>query len=194
MRSTSVLAFATALALLGAPATRTLSQIPADSSGESPQVGVRASHRQVLSINPIMAVLGFYSAEYERALSETTTLGLGASVWTTGVDVANVSYLSGELKLRYYPSARALSGFSLGITGGSARLSGTVTDGDEENDATARAASVGFEMGYSWLLGARRNVAIGLGAGAKRLFVLGAELDDVTVAYPTARLSVGIAF
>ena len=63
------------------------------------------------------------------------------------------------------------------------------------SDAFESAAffGAGFEIGYSWLLGANRNIGLSLGAGATRLF--GGELDGASLTIPTVRLiNLGIAF
>ena len=50
----------------------------------------------------------------------------------------------------------------------------------------------GPDIGYSWPLGAKQNVGIGLGIGAMRLF---GDLQGVSFTIPTLRLiDVGIAF
>lgn len=46
----------------------------------------------------------------------------------------------------------------------------------------------------NWLLGASKAFYVGLGLGAKRLFVDEKEVADVSGGYPTARVSVGFAF
>ena len=58
------------------------------------------------------------------------------------------------------------------------------------------ALALGTQLDYSWLLGAKERFSVGLGLGAKRLILLGDELDDedVSVTIPTMRLSVGLAF
>ena len=58
---------------------------------------------------------------------------------------------------------------------------------------SGEALGLGFEVGYTWLLGSRRNVAFSLGAGLTRI-VAGDILDGPSV-LPTVRLlNVGIAF
>lgn len=144
---------------------------------------------QVISVNPLAAMLGFYTGDYERAVTSSTTLGVGASYWSTGISGANVSYLSTEAKVRYYPSDRALTGFALGGAVGWSHLSGELGN----DRGSANAASLGVELSYNWLLGVKQNVAVGLGAGAKRLFLRDAG-SNVDLSYPTVRLSVGLAF
>ena len=61
------------------------------------------------------------------------------------------------------------------------------------DEATGRFFGLGFELGYNWLLGAKKNISIGMGAGATRLF--GGDLNGASLTIPTVRLvNVGIAF
>jgi hypothetical protein len=54
---------------------------------------------------------------------------------------------------------------------------------------------VGSELTYTWLTGKQRNVAFGLGAGAKRILRFGGyDVTAAQVTYPTARASLGLAF
>lgn len=150
----------------------------------------------VLSINPFGFLFSWYNIEYEHAFSSTASWAASAGHISLGDDDDESSYTSAELKLRYYPSAEAPSKFSAGIAFGYSR----VTDEDKpevgevvENEYDA--LSIGFDLGYSWLLGRTRQFFIGTGIGAKRLFLLGEEdEDDETFGYPTLRLSIGYAF
>lgn len=151
----------------------------------------------VLSINPFGFLFEWYNLEYERAFNATTS-------WSAGVGNINIGdddddqefdYTSADIRLRYYPSAEAPTKFSAGISFGYSH----VTE-DDRRAATAvqrefDALSVGFDLGYSWLLGRTRQFFIGTGVGAKRLFpVIGTNDEDQTYGYPTFRLSIGYAF
>lgn len=169
--------------------TIALAALSADALAQAPSHG----KQQVISIQPLSAMLTVYAGELERALSPTWTLGVGATHWDLDEDDADAAYLSGDLKLRYYPSGEALSGFSFGGSVGMTRVS-------EENDldgstASATGPTIGTMIEYSWLLNAQRSFYIGLGAGVKALFIDEDEFDDdVTLRYPTVRFSVGWAF
>ncbi len=141
---------------------------------------------QVLSVNPFGLLAEYVNAEYERAMTSTTSLGVSASYFGA-FDEAD--YFSLEGKYRYYPQARSLAGFALGGSLGYAQVS--ATDGDDDK---ASAFSVGVEVDYNWLVGPSRRFFIGTGIGAKRLF--GGDVDsDVPVVLPTLRLvNVGFAF
>ena len=62
-----------------------------------------------------------------------------------------------------------------------------------ERTGSATFGGLGFELGYTWLLGPPQRVGISIGGGASRLF--GSDLDGATLTVPTIRLvNVGIAF
>ena len=157
--------------------------------------------QQVLSVQPISSIVGFYSAEYERVVGQSLTLGLGASYLNGFVgdnSAEDPRYMSTEAKLRFYPGAQPLRGFSFGVTGGFTHVSsrtyaycdlGTCTP----DRSSASGPSVGFQLDYGWLLGKNENFAVALGAGGKRLFINDDD-TNATLAYPTARISVGFAF
>jgi hypothetical protein len=157
-----------------------------------------AAPRQSIAINPLGAVFRVYSGEIERSLVPGLSLGASSSYWGTGADFedgsGDVSYLSLDGKLRYYPGGTSLQGFSLGGTFGYTRLAGKLTTDDGRETGRADALSAGVVLDYNWLLGDDRRFLVGTGVGAKRLFPLGIEDADVSIAYPTLRLSVGYAF
>lgn len=52
---------------------------------------------------------------------------------------------------------------------------------------------LGVDVGYSWLMGSKRNFYIGIGIGATRLF--GGDIEDGSATIPSLRLlNVGFAF
>lgn len=148
----------------------------------------------VLSIQPLTAMLTIYSGELEQRLSPTMTVGIGGSHWSAG-DTDKLSYTSGDLKLRYYPEGHALSGFAFGIQGGYTTVSEKWTDGTgaaEEHKGSA--PTMGVALDYNWLLGQNRAFYVGLGVGAKKVFINADKFNDPTFTYPTARVSIGYAF
>ena len=107
---------------------------------------------------------------------------MGAS--TTFFSIDEIGYKNANGVLRYYPSA-ALHGFFLGGRTGVYRLSAV--------SESATFYGGGFELGYTWPLGRRQNIAVSMGAGVNRLF--GGELSGASLAVPSIRLvNVGIAF
>jgi hypothetical protein len=150
----------------------------------------------VLSINPFGFLFSWYNIEYEHAFGATASWAASAGHISLGDDDDETDYTSAELKLRYYPSAEAPTRFSAGIAFGYSRVTDEDTpDGGAVVEDEFDALSIGFDLGYSWLLGRTRQFFIGTGIGAKRLFLLGDEdEDDETFGYPTVRLSIGYAF
>jgi hypothetical protein len=183
MRLTTSGSFALAFALAAVAGTTHAQQLP---------------KQNLISIQPIGVVLAVYAAEYERAVSPTTTIGIGGTSWA-GLDDEDFEAWSAEAKFRYYPEAKPFQGFSFGVSAGVARVEEARCDfftGGEvcTTDATT-APSFGFLLDYNWLLGPTDGFYVGLGIGAKRVLTDDDdEAFDFPNAYPTARLSVGIAF
>jgi hypothetical protein len=156
----------------------------ASATSASAQDGTRppVPHNQVLSANPFGLMFEWFNADYERKINESTTWGASASFLSLDDDA---DYVNAQLAYRYYPQGAALSGFYLGGKGGLHHVG--------LDDESGQFFGVGFELGYNWLLGAKKNVSIGMGAGATRLF--GGDLDGASLTIPTVRLvNVGIAF
>ena len=147
----------------------------------------------VFSIQPISTMLTVYSGEFELAMSRSTTLGIGATYWGPDFDDAEFSYLAGDLKFRYYPEGRAFQGFSFGGSAGLTRVA--ASDNNTQDNGSVTKPSIGVMLDYGWLLGTSKSFYVGLGAGAKALFMSDDEFNqDITLRYPTARLSIGWAF
>lgn len=158
---------------------------------------VVAPKTNVLSIQPLTAILGVYSAEWEHVVTQTMTFGIGGSFWSNNDDYAKTAYTSGDLKLRYYPEGTPLRGFSLGVQAGYTSVSDDVK---EESFFGLRgkhklnAPSIGVGLEYGWLLGVSKSLYVGLGVGAKKILTHQDEVPDATLGYPTGRVSVGYAF
>jgi hypothetical protein len=150
----------------------------------------KALPANVLSFQPLNAMLTIYSAEYERRVGTSMTFGVGGTYWDAGSE-DNVKYNSGDIKLRYYPSGQALAGFSLGASAGFASVTGNDGAGTERTEGVP---SFGVLLEYQWLMGQTNSFGLALGAGAKKLFIEEADVANVVVAYPTARVSIGWAF
>jgi hypothetical protein len=149
----------------------------------------RAAGRNVLSANPFLLIATWFNAEYERVISATSTVGVRLSTFSIGVDDGidgddDADYYSGRAFWRYYPNG-APAGFFFGFDAG-------VTGLDESGESHT-VLGAGFELGYNWLLGSRRNFYISLGAGADRLF--GGDIGDASAVIPTVRIvNIGFAF
>ena len=148
-----------------------------------PQEGTKppVPHEQIISANPFGLVLGWWNVEFERKITPSSTWGMsGSFLGVDGVDFASVNGL-----WRYYPQGAALTGVYLGARAG-------VYHGSDAGESHA-VFGAGFEVGYTWLLGARRNVGLSLGVGLTRLF--GGGEEDWPGVLPNVRLlNVGIAF
>jgi hypothetical protein len=148
------------------------------------QDGTRTAvpHNQIVSANPFGLMFEWFNVDYERKINEASTWGASASFLSLGGDA---DYLNAQFAYRYYPQGTALAGFYLGGKGGLHSVS--------VDEASGQFFGLGFELGYNWVLGTKRNVSVGIGAGATRLF--GADLNGASLTVPTVRLvNVGIAF
>jgi len=158
---------------------------------------------QTLSLNPFGLLLEWYNVEFERKISSGVSIGVSA---------ANLrdEFSNFDMLARYYPQGDALRGFYLGARGGVVGLEVTRYEyqappagvppgrGAPIYPIATRETRVipaaGLEVGYNWLLGSKKNIAIGLGFGLSRL------LDDDDDEYympviPHWRVvNVGIAF
>lgn len=145
----------------------------------------------VISIQPINAMLTVYAGEAELAMSRSATIGFGATYWSPDVIDGDFNYASADVKIRYYPEGRPFQGFSFGGSVGYTHLGAT----DNSTSGSAGGPSIGVMLDYNWLLGAQKAFYVGLGLGAKTLFISDKDVaDEATLHYPTMRLSVGWAF
>ena len=155
-------------------------------------------HKQTISTSPIADILGFINAEYQRKVTDAATVGVSAG----RIDFDDDEYTNVMLFGRYYPQGAALTGFFMGGRIGMHRIAydnyefvspppGSFPQTIVRRESESRPA-FGVDVGYDWLLGAKRNVHIGVGAGGMRIF--SSDDDNYTIAFPTARLNVGFAF
>ena len=158
-----------------------LSMAAAPLQARAQSVREPVGHDQVISGNPLALLAGWFNAEYEKKLSETTTAGIAAG-WSK---FGNDDYTNVSGFFRYYPQGAALTGFYLGGEAGIYN----VEAGDDSNTTFG----LGVDIGYAWLLGPGRSFYVGLGIGAVRLF--SDNLGGASGTVPTARLvNIGIAF
>jgi hypothetical protein len=149
----------------------------------------------VVSIQPLTAMFNIYAGEVEHAVAPTWTVGLGGSYWNHDEDDYSLRYISGDVKLKYYPEALPFRGFSFGGQLGYT----TITEDDDfdpstSNETTIHGPTVGVALDYNWLLGPPQTFYIGLGVGAKKIFAKSEDIGHGTFNYPTARVSIGFAF
>jgi hypothetical protein len=170
-----IIVIAGAAALLGAA--------PNPAAAQAADTVLPVYRQQMVTANPFGLMFEWFNAEYERAWRSDATWGVNGSFFA--LDSADADYATVGAFCRYYPQGRALGGFFVGGRAGLYRVSA----GRE----AAGFGGVGFEVGYTWLLGRHRHFAVSIGAGATRLF--GGALDGVSLTVPTVRLlNLGVAF
>ena len=154
-----------------------------------------APKRTVISFQPLNVIFSIYSAEIEHAVGSSVTIGVGGSYWSHDDGVVDTRYTSGDLKVRFYPEGHPLQGFSFGGQAGYTSVSDNNTGiFGGSSKSTTNGPTIGVALDYSWLLGPSRATYVGLGVGAKKIFANSDDIGDATLAYPTARISVGYAF
>lgn len=153
-------------------------------------------YQQVISANPFGLLLELFNAEYEHAISESATIGLGGSYGQDedtdefGATVDN-TWFNGDVFWRFYPSGSVFEGWNFGVKAGVTHQEGVLTfSGNEESTTNL---GLGFDTNWSWLVGKNNNFYVGLGFGLKRLF--GDIPEDGLEIIPTFRIvNVGFAF
>jgi hypothetical protein len=145
-------------------------------------------HKQIITANPIGIVFGWFNAEYERKVSETTTWGVSGSNFQ-GFD-SDFNYSNVSALARYYPQGAALTGF---FVGGKLGVHHVSDDYEFRDDESSTAVGVGVDVGYNWLVGKDRKFAISIGMGATRLF--GENTTGAGFTIPNIRvINIGFAF
>ena len=155
---------------------------------EDTQSGVR---RNMISANPIGLLFEWYNGEYERVINSTTTVAIAASSFSEIDTDDDLRYSVVDGIVRYYPSARALRGFSIGASVGLVSFSNDdecVDFGCDDNSGTK--ATLGVRGDYVWILGRDQHFSVAAGLGAKRVF----GNDHGTEGLPIGRLSIGYAY
>ncbi len=176
------------LVLIGAVAAVAGASPVSAQSVEGNRAGIARTN--LISSNPIGLLFEWYQAEFEHAISPTVSLAVAGSSYEFLDDetVASVDAI-----VRYYPSARAVRGFSLGVSGGFVGVEEDFCDAFgtpcTRDDYTA--FTLGIRGDYVWLLGRDQNLAVAAGIGAKRLL---ADRVDGIEGLPVGRLSIGYAF
>jgi len=136
----------------------------------------------LVSANPIGLLFEWYNGEFEHAISPTISLALSVSSW----DFDGPTYSSVDGTARYYPSGRALRGFSFGLSAGVVNVDPDCQDCDDEGTS----ATIGVRGDYVWILGRDQHFSVATGIGAKRLL----NNDLGTEGLPIGRLSIGYAW
>ena len=169
------------------PCAEALAQVDA---GDPRSDEASPSPKNMISVSPLFAVLGFYTGEIERALGHGLSAAVGGSAFALGP----FAYRSLDLKLRYYGEGTALRGFAVGVTAGMVGV-GAGEGGVFSKGISARGIAVGTETSFTRYRGRNRNFAMTFGGGVKRILrFAGRDVSAARLTLPTARASVGIAF
>lgn len=162
-----------------------------------------------VSLNPFALFAEYVAGDVEARVAPAWTIGAGGTF--NGIDDYN-DYRALEAKVRYYPSEKALEGFSVAGTVGFA----TARDNDCGDGFSNRCTvtldgsgrpflspsgrrvtrpTIGTELSYQWLLGPRSRFVTVVGLGAKRYLGDEGSFDPINVPLlPTARVNIGFAF
>ena len=150
-----------------------------ESTGTSDPSEPAHTHEQLVSANPLLILRDWPNMEYERCLSSHTTLGVAGSY----VDLGD-RYGAASVFVRYYPQGRVFRGWYVGGRTGASFIH------DLDDDGFFFGA--GVEFGYTWLLGKKENVYLGLGGGITRIF--GGDLDGVNLIPQLRLVHIGLTF
>ncbi len=159
-------------------------QEPAEEVRRPPPPPPPPAYDQMVSLNPFGLLLEFYNLEFERPVSDASTIGVGGALYqgsrlvNEGSDTED-EYANFDVFWRFYPGGRPMDGWAFGAKVGLTRIDGGTRSG------------FGFDVNRSWLLGANQNFYVGVGVGLKRL--LGDTLETRFI--PTFRIvNLGFAF
>ena len=150
------------------------------------QQSTESVKQHVFSANPFGLLFQLFNAEYERVISETSTIGFGGSTLRIENERDPITetdrYVNFDVFWRFYPSGNPLVGWAFGAKVGLTSVSGETHLG------------YGFDLNRSWILGPNENFYVGLGFGLKRLIGAPEEADLVPL-IPTIRIAnVGFIF
>lgn len=155
--------------------------LPSTAIAQSEGIKLPVSNKNVVSASPFLLMFEWANVEVERKVNEQGSFGLTASATGMG----SGAYKNVQGFYRYYPQRASLTGFYIDGRAGVHRLS--------LDDGGGHAYGLGFDLGYAWLFGAKRNFAVSMGAGATRLF--GGDMKKGSFTLPTFRLlNVGWSF
>jgi hypothetical protein len=173
--------------LITAVALVATASVASAQSVEETQSGVR---RNMISANPIGLLFEWYNGEYERAINSTTSIAIAASSFSEIDTDDDLRYSVVDGIVRYYPSARALRGFSIGGSVGLVSFSDDESCFDFGCDDSGTKATIGVRGDYVWILGRDQHFSVAAGLGAKRVL----DNDRGTEGLPIGRLSIGYAW
>jgi hypothetical protein len=151
----------------------------------------------LITVNPLGVLVDYYNIEFERALSDVTSISLAAEHSATGdTDISAV-----DVRFRYYPQARVFSGLALGASLGYGSFDDTEEYSYDTPNGPVREVTgedlagptLGLEVNYNWLVGRDRRLFVGLGIGARRL-LSGGNTSGPTIVPGGRYFGVGYTF
>jgi hypothetical protein len=157
---------------------------------------------RIISINPFLPIVGSFQGEFEKKLRDNVSVAVAGSFLAYG-DEDDDRFATADVKLRLYPSERALQGLGIAAGAGVGRqsiaefLSCVDFGACTYRRRSATSPTFVVEMHYQWLLGKQRTTAVTIGGGARRYFGIdevpgsGGVFNDFM---PTLRLTIGYAF
>lgn len=176
-----------------------LSTIPAQSlAGQSRGVGPS----NIVSANPFLPLFGYFQGEFEHFLRSSVAVAVAGS----HIKFGNEKYTNLDAKVRLYPTERGLEGFNVAVSLGVANIKdddGSYGDCVFEPEPAPPcpliyqkfgAGAFAVEMGYQWLLGPSKVMAVSVGGGAKRYIASKEKFQNTEQVVPTVRLTIGYAF
>jgi hypothetical protein len=172
---TRLLFVASAALILAAPALQAQDRSPLG-------IDRARGHLGIVTVNPIAVLAGALNADVELNFAPGFTGALSGTNWPD-------EYSSVDLTFRYYPGELNPAGFSVGASIGRVNW-----DPDNEDDEQTKGPTVGFHVGYNWILGRSERLAIATGVGAKRVFADKDRYPNRQELLPSGRFGVGLAF
>lgn len=156
-------------------------------------------YRAFIGINPLGIPFDIGALEVEGVMLPGVTIAGALSYSAIDDDDDGGSdprFVSGDLKVRYYPGEVALKGFGVGLGLGFTKYSELRTVGTVTQREELTAPTISVLADYNFLLGARQRFVVGTGIGAKRLLASEADRERAGAprAYPFVRFVLGFAF
>lgn len=125
-------------------------------------VGQAQEKSSAIKTNPIGIAIGVANLSYETALSEGSSLQIGASYFDLSFGETSFSGLGVGAQYRLYTN-QALDGFYYGPLANYFNF----TVKDSGNKGSLNGFGIGGQLGWNWLLGASDNFVIDLGLGVQ---------------------------
>lgn len=135
-----------------------------------------------MTVNPIAVLAGAINGDVELNFSPGFTGAISGTHWPD-------EYSSVDFTFRYYPGEVNPAGFSVG-----ASIGHVTWDPDNDDDELTKGPTIGFHVGYNWILGRSQRLAIATGLGAKRVFADEDRYPNRQELLPSGRFGVGLAF